>query len=87
MNVVDAVFDLYRPRWGEPSRQAAFRTAGDRIEVCKWDASVNDEGVDLYATLGASAEEMSTADSEAVPQSESSTYRSIAATNSTACID
>jgi hypothetical protein len=58
LNVVDAVRDLYRARWGEPSRQAAFRTGGHQIEIYKWDASANGEGVDLYATLGASAEDM-----------------------------
>ena len=58
MNVVGAVGDLYRGRWGEPSRRANFRTGEYEIEILKWTASANGEGVDLYATLGASAEDM-----------------------------
>jgi hypothetical protein len=58
MNVVEAVRDLYRGRWGEPTRQAAFRTENYEMEILKWDAAATDEGVDLYATLGASADEM-----------------------------
>lgn len=58
MNVVDAVGDLYRARWGEPSRKAVFRAGGYEIEIYKWDASTNGEGVDLYATVGASGEEV-----------------------------
>lgn len=58
LNVLDAVSDVYRARWGDPSRQAAFRTGSDQIEVFKWDAAANGLGGDLYATLGGSAEDM-----------------------------
>jgi hypothetical protein len=58
LNILDAVRDVYRARWGDPSRQAAFRTDGYQIEIYKWDAASNGQGVDLYATIGASAEEM-----------------------------
>ncbi|MFI5707787.1 suppressor of fused domain protein [Kribbella sp. NPDC051620] len=58
MTVVSAVRDLYRGRWGEPSRKAAFRSGAFEIEIFKWDAAANGEGVDLYATLGASVEDM-----------------------------
>jgi hypothetical protein len=58
LNTLDAVRDVYRARWGDPSRQAAFRTGDDQIEIFKWDAASNGLGVDLYATLGASAEHM-----------------------------
>ena len=58
MNVLDAVREVYRARWGIPSRQAAFRNGYDKIEIFKWDSASNDLGVDLYATLGASAEDM-----------------------------
>ena len=58
LNVLDAVRDVYRARWGDPSRQAAFRTDSDQIEVFKWDAASNGLGADLYVTLGASAEDM-----------------------------
>jgi hypothetical protein len=55
---VDAVRDFYREHWGKPSRQAVFRTGSFEIEVYKWDAAATNEGVNLYATLGASAEDM-----------------------------
>ena len=58
MNIHDAVRDAYRARWGDPCREAAFRTGGHKVEVYKWDAASNGQGVDLYATLGASAEDM-----------------------------
>ena len=53
--MVGAVRDLYVARWGEPSRKAAFRVAGLEVEVYKWKAEVNPEGVTLYATIGSSA--------------------------------
>ena len=53
--MVGAVRDLYVARWGEPSRKAAFRVAGLEVEVYKWNAEVNPEGVTLYATIGSSA--------------------------------
>lgn len=58
MKVLDAVRDAHRAQWGVPSRQATFRTASDQIEIFKWDAASNGLGVDLYATRGASAEDM-----------------------------
>lgn len=53
--IVGAVRDLYIARWGEPSRKAAFRVAGLEVEVYKWNAGANPEGVTLYATIGSSA--------------------------------
>lgn len=58
LNTRDAVRDLYRARWGDPSLEAAFRSSDDQIEVLKWDAATNGLGVDVYATLGASNEDM-----------------------------
>lgn len=58
MDVVETVRESYLARWGKPSREAWFQTDVDQIEVYKWDASANGEGVDMYATLGASAEDM-----------------------------
>lgn len=54
MIVADAVRDLYRAHWGEPSRSAQFDAGEWAIEVLKWDANANPEGVTLYATVGAS---------------------------------
>jgi Suppressor of fused protein (SUFU) len=51
----DAVRDSYLARWGEPSRKASFRVDEFEVEVFKWNAAVNPEGVNLYATIGASA--------------------------------
>lgn len=58
MDVTDAVLKAYIACWGEPSRRAVFRTSEHEIRVCKWDEAVNNQGVDLYATLGASVEDM-----------------------------
>lgn len=58
MTVIDAVRDLYRVHWGGPSRQARFEVGEFNIEVLKWAADANPEGVALYATLGASARPM-----------------------------
>jgi hypothetical protein len=55
MTLVNAVRDLYRSRWGEPSRNARFDVGEFAIEVLKWDAVASLEGVALYATLGASS--------------------------------
>src|SRR4051812_34553107 len=49
MMIVDAVRDLYRARWGQPSRQARFDVGEFGIEVLKWDAQSSPEGVALYA--------------------------------------
>jgi suppressor of fused protein SUFU len=53
--LADAVRDLYRARWGEPTRQAHFEVEEFAIDVLKWDADTNPEGVTVYATVGASA--------------------------------
>ena len=53
--LADAVRDLYRARWGEPTRQAHFEVEEFAIDVLKWDADANPEGVTLYATVGAGA--------------------------------
>ncbi|WP_088316918.1 suppressor of fused domain protein [Kineosporia sp. R_H_3] len=58
MEVLAAVRELYVRRWGEPSRHAIFRAPDAEMEICKWDAAANDQGVDLYATLGASAQDL-----------------------------
>lgn len=50
----DAVRAHYRARFGEPSTVRRFD--GDApLEVWTWDAETFDEGVNLYATVGASA--------------------------------
>lgn len=59
----DAVRDLYVARWGEPSRNARFEVGGLEVEVFKWNAEINPEGVNLYATIGASARPMAGRDS------------------------
>jgi Suppressor of fused protein (SUFU) len=53
--VIGAVRDLYIARWGEPSRNARFQVDGFEVEIFKWSAEVNREGVNLYVTTGASA--------------------------------
>jgi hypothetical protein len=53
--IADAVRDVYRARWGEPSRQANFAVGEHEIEILKWTAESSPEGVALYATIGASA--------------------------------
>jgi len=53
--IAGAVRDLYRAHWGEPSREAHFEVDDLAIEVLKWDADANAEGVALYATVGASS--------------------------------
>ena len=53
--IIDAVRDLYLARWGEPSRNARFHVDGLDVEIFKWSADVNAEGVNLYVTIGASA--------------------------------
>jgi Suppressor of fused protein (SUFU) len=55
MGVADAVRDLYHVRFGEPARRARFEVDEYTIDVLKWDADVNPEGVNLYATVGASS--------------------------------
>jgi hypothetical protein len=54
MTMTEAVRDLYRAHWGEPTRTARFETGDLAIEVLKWDANASSEGVALYATAGAS---------------------------------
>ncbi len=53
--ITDAVRDSYLAQWGEPSRKASFRVDEFEMEVFKWNAAANPEGVNLYATIGASA--------------------------------
>jgi hypothetical protein len=55
LTTIAEVHELYRTRWGEPSRTASFCTRDLEIEVLKWDAASSPEGVALYATVGASA--------------------------------
>lgn len=53
-----SVRDGYLARWGEPSRTATFRVAGLDAEILKWKAEANPEGVNIYATIGASVHPM-----------------------------
>lgn len=51
----EAIERHYASYWGSPSRRASFSGPGDQtVEILKWDANVNPEGVALYATIGAS---------------------------------
>jgi hypothetical protein len=52
--VADAVEDLYRAHWGEPTRLARFDDGKFVLEVLKWGEAATTEGVPLYATVGAS---------------------------------
>ncbi|GHI39965.1 suppressor of fused domain protein [Streptomyces violascens] len=48
----------YVSAWGQPSREAMF-TFGDTVmEVFKWSHETTEEGVNLYATCGASRRQM-----------------------------
>jgi hypothetical protein len=58
VTVVEAVHDLYRAHWGEPSRRARFEFGEFDIEIDKWAADANPEGVAIYATVGASERPM-----------------------------
>ncbi len=50
-----SVSEYYLTKFGEPSRQAEFLSPGDhRIGIYKWDECQTDEGVAMYATIGAS---------------------------------
>jgi hypothetical protein len=55
MVVVEAVAGSYAGLWGKPARTNTFEVDKYAVEVLKWDARTNTEGVALYATLGASA--------------------------------
>lgn len=56
--ITDAVRDFYVARWGAPSRNARFEAGEATVEIFKWNAEANPEGVNLYATIGASAQPM-----------------------------
>jgi hypothetical protein len=56
--ILEAVRDLYIARWGEPSRTADFRVGEFTVSVYKWSSEATPEGVNLYATVGASAPSM-----------------------------
>lgn len=48
------ILDHYRSLYGEPTRKAEFKSPeGAVVQVFKWDESQTDEGVTMYATLGA----------------------------------
>ena len=55
VDILDSVRDHYWGLWGEPSRTAEFTESDYTVEVNKWSSDTNPEGVDLYATIGASA--------------------------------
>lgn len=48
------VAKYYESLWGRPSRTLDFRGSGARVEVHVWRPGDTDEGVALYATVGAS---------------------------------
>jgi hypothetical protein len=54
VEIIEAVRDHYRGLWGEPSRTAEFTGSDYTAGVYKWSSDTNPEGVDLYATIGAS---------------------------------
>lgn len=56
--ILEAVRDLYVARWGEPARTANFQVGEFAVDVYKWSAETTPEGVNLYATVGASARPM-----------------------------
>jgi hypothetical protein len=56
--IVEAVRELYVARWGEPTRTANFQVGEFAVDVYKWNAETTPEGVNLYATVGASARPM-----------------------------
>ena len=58
MTLTEAVRDHYQAQWGEPSRHARFKEGEFEIEVDKWTADANPEGVALYSTIGASVRPM-----------------------------
>lgn len=53
--IVEAVRDLYAARWGEPARKANFQVGEFSVDIYKWSAESTPEGVNLYATAGASS--------------------------------
>ncbi|WP_250027542.1 suppressor of fused domain protein [Paractinoplanes maris] len=53
-----AVARHYRSLWGRPGRKLNFGGHGVRVQVHHWRAADTDEGVELYATVGASAARM-----------------------------
>lgn len=54
MSICDSVREHYVAQWGAPTAELEFKTQVDSIDVLKWSASDNGQGVDLYVTLGAS---------------------------------
>ena len=56
--ILDAVRDLYVARWGGPARTANFQVGEFSVDVYKWSAETTPEGVNMYATVGASARPM-----------------------------
>jgi hypothetical protein len=50
--LVESVRQHYLSLWGEPSRTAHFELMGREIEIYKWSAEINPQGVCLYATIG-----------------------------------
>lgn len=48
----------YLETFGRPSRTATFTRGGRKVDVFKWDAEATEEGVTLYATVGASKHPM-----------------------------
>ncbi|MEU6401427.1 suppressor of fused domain protein [Streptomyces sp. NPDC046985] len=48
------VQSYYRENWGDPEREAEFQKDEYVIGVLKWRASASTQGVNIYATMGAS---------------------------------
>jgi hypothetical protein len=60
--IEEQVRDAYLARWGDPTRVARFEVQDLAVEVLKWAVGANPEGVNLYATVGASARPLPGAD-------------------------
>lgn len=56
--ILEAVRDLYFARWGKPARTANFCVGEFSVDVYKWSAEATSQQVNLYATVGASAQPM-----------------------------
>ncbi|MFI7538216.1 suppressor of fused domain protein [Streptosporangium sp. NPDC049376] len=54
MNHYESVRDYYSDKLGDPVREASFAKGKFRVDILKWDPSPVTDGVNIYATLGAS---------------------------------
>lgn len=52
---MNSIFKNYLELYGEPTRKAKYKSPdGKVIQIFKWDEDQTDEGVVMYATMGAS---------------------------------